>query len=332
MFMAEGALCNHALFFASLDVSPDAFLENLPEPIIHDLPENEIKNEISKQNKSLVSDDDLRIAWRYRNLPNLCSSQSSSQFGHYYDLSRVMAKDQVDAVDRTTFRQPSPVSPEPEAHRSKTLDSSYRQLIESVEKKIRNGSFSKDVQSDECSILRIGFHSLGSPLWDESLFSSSSFRPSLFRFMYSLRSIVRRAYAVAMVTIPMYLFQDCAFVSRLEPLCDAMVRFESFAGTSLENDPTFKNYDGLFHVVKSQNPNCLTASDYDFHDLAFKVRRKRFTIEKFCLPPVHSDSRSSADVCERSRQLFAGEAVGGVGDSRPEAACASPFSKNKLDF
>lgn len=53
----------------------------------------------------------------------------------------------------------------------------------------------------------VGFHSLGSPLWDESLFSSSSFRPSLFRFMYSLRSIVRRAYAVAMVTIPMYLFQ-----------------------------------------------------------------------------------------------------------------------------
>lgn len=36
---------------------------------------------------------------------------------------------------------------------------------------------------------------------------------------------------------------------------------------------------GLFHVVKLQNLNCLTASDYDFHDLAFKVRRKRFTIE-----------------------------------------------------
>lgn len=57
-----------------------------------------------------------------------------------------------------------------------------------------------------------------------------------------------------------------------------------------------------------------------------------FSFQKFCLPPVHSDSSSSADVRDRSRQLFVGGAVGGMGDSRPEAACASPFSKNKLDF
>lgn len=43
-------------------------------------------------------------------------------------------------------------------------------------------------------------------------------------------------------------------MSRLEPLCDAMVRFESFAGTSLENDPTFKNYDGIEYITAASMP------------------------------------------------------------------------------
>jgi len=36
---------------------------------------------------------------------------------------------------------------------------------------------------------------------------------------------------------------------------------------------------GLLHIVKLPHMNALTSADIDTADLAFKVRRKRFTIE-----------------------------------------------------
>ena len=56
------------------------------------------------------------------------------------------------------------------------------------------------------NVLRIGLQSLGSPLWlDEGGVVDST--PSLPQFLHRLRALLRRAYAVAVVTIPTHLMQ-----------------------------------------------------------------------------------------------------------------------------
>ena len=55
-------------------------------------------------------------------------------------------------------------------------------------------------------VLRVALQSLGSPLWlDEGGVVESTH--SLPRFLHRLRALLRRAYAVAMVTVPIHLMQ-----------------------------------------------------------------------------------------------------------------------------
>lgn len=63
--------------------------------------------------------------------------------------------------------------------------------------------------------LKIGIHSLGSPLWGESGGKRSDrdgFDPSLSLFLIGLRGILRSAFAVAMITLPTSLFHVIIFV------------------------------------------------------------------------------------------------------------------------
>ena len=63
------------------------------------------------------------------------------------------------------------------------------------------------------NVLRIALQSLGSPLWldDGGSWDPSSPSPppplTLTQFLHSLRALLRRAYGVAMVTIPTHLMQ-----------------------------------------------------------------------------------------------------------------------------
>ena len=101
---------------------------------------------------------------------------------------------------------------------------------------------------------------------------------------------------------------------RLERLCDAAVRVESFAGSEKEQNPLYKEYHGkhwwtshiiivvllskcyafvahvfigLFHLVKLPRLNSLASYLPETLDLAFKLRRKKFSIEvsHVTLPP-----------------------------------------------
>lgn len=68
-------------------------------------------------------------------------------------------------------------------------------------------------------------------------------------------------------------------------MVDFSIELESFAGSDKETNPAFKEYHGLIYIRKLVALNALTAHLPETHDLAFKLRRKRFIIEKLHLPP-----------------------------------------------
>lgn len=108
----------------------------------------------------------------------------------------------------------------------------------------------------------------------------------------------------------MKLKYEVAHVARLEHLSDAVIRLESFVGTPMESDATFKAYNGLLHVIKLPQLNALASVDINTTDLAFKIRRKKFTVEKFYLPPSISDADQSTET-ENSEDLLASSSTFG---------------------
>jgi len=84
----------------------------------------------------------------------------------------------------------------------------YYDLLCTVQHKIEEGQFGVAASPEKRNILRIAVHSIGSPLWTEQSYSSSTHQKSdLAMFFYCLRSLLRSAYAVCMVTLPSHLFQ-----------------------------------------------------------------------------------------------------------------------------
>jgi elongator complex protein 4 len=277
----------------------------------------------------------MKIAWRYQNLPKVQSS-FSNRFGHFFDLTSLMDPSRLASIDTTTFD----VSKQLTARNSTDL---YRSLKTQIQSKIKGGNFSVDSQNSpqQRNVLRIALHSLGSPLWlDEG--SSESPRslppppsPTLPQFLHSLRGLLRRAYAVALVTVPTHLMQDPVYIRRIERLCDAAVRIISFAGS--EPNPLFQDYHGLFQLVKLPCLNSLTSHLPETLDLVFKLKRKSFSIEKRHLPPEFSDTASRAqedgegDKRTRGQGPRVGVVIEGQGSKVTERKSLK-LSKHNIDF
>lgn len=73
-------------------------------------------------------------------------------------------------------------------------------------------------------------------------------------------------------------------------LVDYSIELESFAGSDREASAAFKEYHGLVYIRKLAAVNALAAHSPETYDLAFKLRRKKFIIEKLHLPPELQES------------------------------------------
>ncbi|CAG2058880.1 unnamed protein product [Timema podura] len=184
----------------------------------------------------------------------------------------------------------------------------YRDLLTAIQLKISLGQFQVSDTPEKRNILRVAIHSLGSPLW-----CADQQRSDLTLFLYCLRSLMRSSLAVCIVTVPSHIFQarysfvftggltahplsrgsqftgilrfqDPCTIKRCEHLCDVSVRLESFAGSDRETNPVLKDYHGFFHINKLSAINTLASHVPESLDLAFKLRRKKFLIEKLHLP------------------------------------------------
>uniref|UniRef100_A0A8C1RS23 Elongator complex protein 4 n=1 Tax=Cyprinus carpio TaxID=7962 RepID=A0A8C1RS23_CYPCA len=281
-FLAEGVVCGHELFLASARDHPDDIMQELPSPIVDDVAGMKI-SEGQSQPSDPENPDTMKIAWRYQNQPKVQTALASSvRFGHYYDVSKTM---------------------EPELRQAAKCHSFY-QLQETPVSKVRN-------------VLRLGLHSLGSVLWGDDVCckDNPAHCHALTTFLYILRGLLRTSLSVAMVTVPSHLTQNRAVMGRIIRLSDTAIALESFKGSEKETNPLYKDYHGLLHVRQLPRLNCLSCEVPDTKDLAFKLKRKQFTIERLHLPPDLS------------------ETVSRVSKTELAAGCGSTATGNKhLDF
>ncbi|XP_045340815.1 elongator complex protein 4 isoform X5 [Leopardus geoffroyi] len=235
---------------------------------------------------------------------------SSSRFGHCYDASKKMPQELIEASKWHGFFFPekssSTLNIEP-----CSLTHGYIKLLQFIQNIIYEEGFDgSNPQKKQKNILRIGIQNLGSPLWgDDICCTENGNSHSLTKFLYVLRGLLRTSLSACMITMPTHLIQNKAIISRVTNLSDTVVGLESFIGSERETNPLYKDYHGLIHIRQIPRLNNLIYDVSDVKDLAFKLKRKLFTIERLHLPPDLSDtvSRSSKqDLAERSKLLGPG--------------------------
>ncbi|KAJ8919076.1 hypothetical protein NQ315_012060 [Exocentrus adspersus] len=169
----------------------------------------------------------------------------------------------------------------------------FYDLSKNILKLKMESSFLKD-NPERRSLLRIGIHSLGSPMWlphSKSVHSIDSSR-DLNLFIFCLRALVRSAYAVAVITIPTHLYHEIS-LDRCIHSSDIAIRLQAFSGTELENNQSLSDYHGFFYLTKLAAINSLASRHPGSVEYAFKLRRKKFTIEMLHLPPDIGEDREN---------------------------------------
>eukprot|EP00118_Oscarella_pearsei_P016482 m.157912 g.157912 ORF g.157912 m.157912 type:complete len:362 (+) comp38718_c0_seq1:14-1099(+) len=280
-YLAEGVASGHGIYVATAHCNAVDLVKDLPA-CCEDLGEGGSGTQLKEE---------MKIAWRYQRLPEFQSGRSV-KFGHSFDLSQKMAESDISKAAVTTFDGLAAT------YSTEVL---YSKLVDSICTCIDQGKYSTSAQCECRNVLRIGISSLGSPLWNDN-------QSSILQFLYNLRGLLRSAYAVALVTIPTHLFHDEAFVRRVEHLGDSVVRLESFEGSDKAKNPLYKDYHGLFHIRRLPRINSLICHEPETMELAFKLRRKKFSVEKLYLPPELSEtaSRTSQQGSSRGASTFVG--------------------------
>lgn len=230
--------------------------------------------EQSTSNKPASENEDLRIAWRYNSVQKVDSEQKSTFLGMQYDLSKKFEKSFDPSTHEATFFSYRDYLD------AKTADQGVFDILFD---KIRE--FSK---SDGSNLSRICINSIGSPFWFTKTYTSD-----LLKFLVKLKSIVRYSdNTICLLTMPLHLIEaiDIRVIYKIRDVMDFQLDFQSFDESNKEDSVVFKEYNGLIHLKKLQPLNSLQPLSPETSDLAFKLKRNKFIIEKFHLPPELEDS------------------------------------------
>ncbi|XP_025308144.1 elongator complex protein 4 isoform X2 [Canis lupus familiaris] len=310
-FLAEGVINGHTLLVASAKEDPADILQELPAPLLDDNCKKDFDEDVGNH-KTPESNIKMKIAWRYQLLPKMEPGPvSSSRFGHYYDLSKRMPQELIETSKWHGFFFPEKLSPTLNIEPC-SLTHGYIKLLQFIQNVIYEEGFDgSNPQKKQKNILRIGIQNLGSPLWGDDICCTENCdnSHSLTKFLYVLRGLLRTSLSACIITMPTHLIQNKAIIARVTNLSDTVVGLESFIGSERETNPLYKDYHGLIHIRQIPRLNNLIYDVSDVKDLAFKLKRKLFTIERLHLPPDLSDtvSRSSKQIPAASSRLLGQE-------------------------
>lgn len=309
-FLAEGIINGHTLLVASAKENPANILQELPAPLLDDNGKKELEDVHSA--KPPEPDVNMKIAWRYQLQPKVeVGPVSLSRFGHYYDVSKRIPQELLESSKWHGFFLPEHIPP---GLKGETcfLSCGYMKLLQFIQNSIYTEGFDgANPQKKQKNILRIGIQNLGSPLWGDDICCKENCDNSqrLTKFLYVLRGLLRSSLSACIITMPAHLVQNKSITTRVRNLSDTVVGLESFIGSERETNPLYKDYHGLIHIRKIPRLNNLTCDESDVKDLAFKLKRKLFTIERLHLPPDLSDTvgrSSKQDLAASATLLGAG--------------------------
>ncbi|XP_050811102.1 elongator complex protein 4 isoform X5 [Gopherus flavomarginatus] len=281
-FLAEGIVCGHNLFVASAKEDPADILKELPAPLFDDAHKNQVHEKETAIKSKQESQESMKIAWRYQNLPRIeVSPAASARIGHYYDVSKMVSPELLQSTKWHRFFLPEEMSLHPEI-KTCNMTCGYTRLLQSIQRIIYQEGFDGSYpQKKQKNILRIGIQSLGSVLWGDDICCTDNPEDiySLTKFLYVLRGLLRMSLSACIITVPAHLIQNKAIMERVTNLSDTVVGLESFIGSERETNPLYKDYQGLIHVHKIPRLNSLICDVSGTKDLAFRLKRKLFTIE-----------------------------------------------------
>ncbi|XP_034273087.1 elongator complex protein 4 [Pantherophis guttatus] len=244
-----------------------------------------------------------------------------SKFGHYFDLTKTIAPELIQNIKWDGFFIPEEGGLDIDEKSCKKA-CAYTRLLHSIQRVICQQGYT--FQKKQRNVLRIGIQSLGSVLWGDDICCTENPENlhSLTRFMYALRGLLRTSLSVCIITVPTHLIQNKAIMERVTHLSDTVIGLESFIGSERETNPLYKDYHGLVHIHQIPRLNSLICDVSNTKDLAFKLKRKLFVIERLHLPPDLSDtvSRTSKQDLAVSAKLLSTE------------CSAMAMGKKHLDF
>ncbi|XP_049290617.1 elongator complex protein 4 [Anopheles funestus] len=304
-FLAEGIVNKHPLLLGTMEEDPTQLIEKLPTPIEG--------NAASSESSTDQEPETMRIAFRYNQLAPVDSEQkSSTALGHYFDLTKTISSTTLLGHDITHWNGDE-VLVNDGGFVGSFKNPQYASLLYSIHRKASEQQFNSASDETSKNVLRICLNSIGSPSWYDRNFSDD-----FLRFIVLLKAIVRNTLSVCLITVPFHLFNhldDIQLCRKVRNLFDFSFELEAFAGQQEEQtNPVFKEYHGLLNITKIAPFNSLAPFHPKTRDLAFKLKRSKFVIEKLHLPPDIADDDSAAK------------------HSAPTLGCASSGMKSKLDF
>lgn len=266
-FVAEGVINGHAIHIISQDCDSRNFVKNLPAIIEEE--------EVSIPGKS-IEEDQLIIAWRYKDSKVGHTRPITKNFCHNFDLTKNMPQEIVEKCD-ISFWDPKDTYDDGFGFKN----SAYADVLKNISRTIEEKGFSLNASPPKGNILRIIIHLAGSPLWLPPDCPQNNDLPTLF---YYLRSLARSGYVNIAVTVPVFLLSK-ETISNITHSSDIAIQLDSFIGTELEKNPALSDYHGFFKFKKFHTLSSLQNSDPGPCDFAFKLRRKKFVLDMLHLPP-----------------------------------------------
>eukprot|EP00041_Stephanoeca_diplocostata_P017243 m.343894 g.343894 ORF g.343894 m.343894 type:complete len:429 (+) comp20637_c0_seq2:94-1380(+) len=330
LFLSQGFATDQGIALASAERSPkDVFKILYAQPRATDMPstaskpsgstdggdENRSSDAVSLSatgTQSTASDsveDPMHIAWRYQNVKRVqseiggsCSRRNGgntqASLGINFDISATVdattqASPPVCHIDlRDPITDGTNVADYPfdaDGSRVSRMVPVHQHLYDRVHTFLDD--FQGSADGNQHRIARVVIETLDSPLMSGGSGIGSRWAFSVVQLVHRIRTLVRNRLAVCLVTVQGSLMPSAVF-GRLLALSDTAVELEGFAGAANEASAALREYHGFFRILKLPRINSLSCFLPDTLDLAFKLKRRKFVIEKLHLPPDMSETVS----------------------------------------
>ncbi|KAJ3066729.1 Elongator subunit elp4 [Podochytrium sp. JEL0797] len=317
-FAAQGVASANVLCCAGVK-DQEAFVNSLMLNIkdedaastLHDDDEGDsVEVETTRVLGSLRQTNNMTIAWRYNNLPNLNAapkqsvSKPSGPYCCSFDITKTISTQTLNASQIALINVQEWIDENPLA----TASELYDKLLAALTSILTQGKFrASDTPMGTPNLLRIILNDLASPQFGIDAGSPASMH-AFVSFCTRLRGVMKGGRVVCVVTVPGYLYEghhvgvgENAYMRMAMHACDVVMEVESFSGSKrIFGDHFTSEYHGFLHIHKLSPIHTLTPSacsklsPADIHSLAFKARRKRFLVEPFRLPPEKDEVAEAA--------------------------------------